>query len=190
MSMTVTRSKDTKTPRVLMHKIADIRGGVSINVTELNVDYLPEGTPIGAAIDGISHVVKYALVQANATDSATKIKVYKGHNFQVGDVVCAAENGAAYAITAINTSNSAYDELTVGTTLGVALSKDVTYIFQAAEAGASGAALKYAPLAITGTGVKVEPNTNLNVDAWIFAVTKGNNLPSLIAGKLKGVVNY
>ena len=33
MSMTVTRRKDTRTPRVLMHKVADIRGGVSVNVS-------------------------------------------------------------------------------------------------------------------------------------------------------------
>lgn len=190
MGMTVTRRKDTKVSRVIMHRVADIRGGVSVNVSELNVDYLPEGTVIGKAdSNGISHVVKFAKVQANVTDSATKIKVYKGHNFKVDDVVMAAEDGKAYAITAISTSNDAYDELTVGTTLGVALTKDESYIFQAAASGASGAALKYEPVAITGTGVAVDPKSNLVVDAWVIAVTKGNAVPALLDGKLKGVIN-
>ena len=42
MSMTVKRRKDTNTPRVFMHRVADIRGGVSVNVSELDCDYLPE----------------------------------------------------------------------------------------------------------------------------------------------------
>ena len=189
--MTVTRRKDTKVSRVLMHRVADIRGGVSINVSELNVDYLPEGTVIGKAdSNGISHVVKFAKVQANAANDATSIQIYKGHNFKVGDIVMAVENGKAYAITAIDTSNSGYDAITVGTTLGVALTKDTSYIYQAAASGASGAALKYAPLAITGTGMPVDKSSNLIVDAWVIAVTKGNAIPSLLEGKLKGVVNY
>ena len=41
--MTVNRRKDTRTPRVFIHKIADIRGGVSVATSELGSDYLPEG---------------------------------------------------------------------------------------------------------------------------------------------------
>jgi len=190
MAMTVTKRKDSNLPRVFVHKVADIRGGVSVATAELNVDFLAEGTPLSAPVSGVAHVVKFAIVQANATNSATTIKVYKGHNFKVGDVICAAENGAAYAITGIDTSNSAYDSITVGTTLGVALTKDVSYIFHAAEAGASGAALKYAPIALVGTGKPVIANHNLDTDAWVIGVTKGNNLPALIAGKLKGIINY
>ena len=43
MGMTVTRRKDTRTPRVFMHKTADIRGGVSVKVSELGGDFLNEG---------------------------------------------------------------------------------------------------------------------------------------------------
>lgn len=188
--MTVIKRKDTSLKKVFVHRVADVRGGVSVATSELNVDFIEEGTVISAPVSGISHVVKYALVQANAANSAVKIKIYKGHNFQVGDVIMAAENGAAYAITAIATSNSAYDELTIGTTLGVALTADVSYIYAAAESGASGAALKYEPFAVVGTGKPVVKGQNVDTDAWIIGVTKGNSLPALIAGKLKGIINY
>lgn len=191
MGMTVKRSKETRLVRVIMHRIADIRGGVSVVTSELTQDFIAEGTPLSLPdSNGMCHVVKFAKVKANATNSATEIKVYKGHNFKVGDVVMAAENGKAYAITAIDTTNSGYDTITVGTTLGVALTADTSYIFQAAEAGASGAALKHEPATIVGTGRPVEANSNVDTDAWLFAVTKGNELPSLIAGKLKGIINY
>ncbi len=188
--MTVYRRKDSKLPKVFVHKVADIRGGVSVAIADLNVDFLHEGRVISAPSSGICHVVKFAKVQANATNAAVKIKVYKGHDFKVDDVICAAENGAAYAITAIDTSDDDYDELTIGTTLGVALTKDVSYIFHAAESGASGAALKYEPLALVGTGKPVVANQNIDTDAWVIGVTKGNALPSLIASKLKGIINY
>ena len=172
-----------------MHKIADIRGGVSVNVTELGCDYLPEGTVLSVPVNGISHVVKTAKLTAAATDSATKYKVAKGHAFKVGDVVMATTSAKAYAISAIDTSNTGYDELTVGTTLGVALSAG-DQLMQAASEGASGSALKYTPLALSGTGKPVEGGTNLDVDAWVIGVTKGNPLPSAIASILKGIINY
>ena len=188
--MTVNKRKDSNIPKVFIHKVADIRGGVSVASSDLNVDFLHEGRVISAPVSGICHVVKFALVQTNAGDTETKIKVYKGHDFKVSDVVCAAEDAKAYAISAIDTSNASYDEITIATTLGVALTKDVSYIFHAKEAGASGSALKYEPLAVVGTGKPVLKNSNIDTDAWVIGVTKGNNLPALIAGKLKGIINY
>lgn len=188
--MTVNKRKDSNLPKVFVHKVADVRGGVSVATADLNVDFLHEGRVVSAPVSGICHVIKYAKVQANASNSDVKIKVYKGHDFKVSDVVCAAEDGAAYAITAIATSNASYDEITIGTTLGVALTKDVSYIFHAKEAGASGSALKYEPLAVVGTGKPVLKNSNIDTDAWVIGVTKGNELPALIAGKLKGIINY
>lgn len=189
MSMTVTRRKDSKTPRVFMHKIADIRGGVSVNVSELTQDYLPEGSILSEPVSGVSHVVKTAVLQADATNSATDYKVLKGHNFKVGDVIMLATNAKAYAITGITTSNSAYDTLTVGTTLGLAASAGA-FLMEAAEAGASGSSFKYKPLALSGTGKPIVPNTNMDMDAWVIGVTKGNPLPDAVAGILKGIINY
>lgn len=117
MSMTVQRRKDTRTPRVFMHKVADIRGGVSVKISELGGDYLREGAVLSAPDNGICHVVKIAEVVAEVGASDTAIKVKKLHNFKVGDFVMTAEGGLAYAITAIDESNKDYDTITVGTTL-------------------------------------------------------------------------
>lgn len=191
MGMTVRKSKDTSTVRVVMHRVADIRGGVSIVTAELTQDYIKEGTPLSApGSNGMSHVVKFAKVAADATNSDTRIKVHKGHNFKVGDIVCAVENGKAYAITEIDSTDSETDIITVGTTLAVALTANTSYLFQAKTAGASGSKLKYEPFAIVGTGRLVEANSNIDTDAWVIAVTKGNALPDLIANKLKGIINY
>lgn len=189
MSMTVKRRKDTRTPRVFMHKIADIRGGVSVNVTELGCDYLPEGTVLSAPDEGVCHVVKRATLTAAATDSTTGYKVAKGHPFKVGDVIMLATGAKAYAITSINTSNAAYDTINVGTTLGVAAAIG-DQLMQAKTAGASGSDFKYPPFALTGTGKPVIEGQNMDVDAWVMGVTKGNPLPAAIASVLKGIINY
>lgn len=121
MSMTVQRRKDTRVPRVFQHKVADIRGGVSVKTAELGGDYLREGAVLSAPDNGICHVVKIAEVVAEVVAevgaSDTAIKVKKLHNFKVGDFVMTAEGGLAYAITAIDESNKDYDTITVGTTL-------------------------------------------------------------------------
>ena len=188
--MTVHRRKDSALAKnCLVHKIADIRGGVSVNVSELTQDYLPAGTPISKPASGIAHVVKFAVLQANAANDATTLKIVKGHNLKVGDNVFAVSGGKCYAISAISTSNTAYDEITIGTTLGVALTAGAA-IYQGNTTGASAGAFKYEPFAITGTGSVVKGDTNVIVDAWIHAVTTGNELPPLIAGALKNVSNY
>lgn len=190
MAMTVQRSKDTRTPRVFMHKVADIRGGVSVNVTELFGDYLNEGAVLSAPVNGICHVIKVAEVVADvgATDKAIKVK--KGHNFAVGNFVMTEEGGKAYAITAIDTTTSkTYDTITIGTTLG-AISKGGFIIEAAAQSADNTSALKYVPLSLVGTGKPVQKGQNIDTDAWLIGVTKGNPLPTCVAKHLTGIINY
>lgn len=191
MGMTVNRRKDTKTPKVLMHKVADIRGGVSVNVSELGGDYLREGAILSAPVDGICHVVKIAVVIADVAADDKTIKVAKFHNFKAGDFVMLDENSAAVKISSIDESNKAYDTLTVATALG-AISKGAQVVEAAAAstAEAKTSALKYVPLSVVGTGKRIEPKSNLDTDAWVIAVTKGNPLPECVAKHLKAIVNY
>lgn len=191
MGMTVNRRKDTKTPKVLMHKVADIRGGVSVNVSELGGDYLREGAILSAPVNGICHVVKIAVVVADVAAADTAIKVEKFHNFKQGDFVMLDENAAAVKISAIDESNKAFDTITVATALG-AISKgaQVVEASAASTAEAKTSALKYVPLAVVGTGKRIEPKTNLDTDAWVIAVTKGNPVPECVAKHLKCIVNY
>lgn len=190
MGMTVQRRKDTRTPRVFMHKLGDIRGGVSVKVSELGGDYLNEGAVLSAPEDGICHVVKIAVLSAEATNSATDIKVHKGHNFKVGDFVMANEGGKAYAITAIETADKAFDTIKVKTTLEVKIDKGGFLIEAAAESATTTSKLKYIPLSVVGTGKPIVPNSNLDTDAWLIGVTKGNPLPDCVMKHLKGIVNY
>lgn len=188
--MTVKRRRDTQVPRVIQHRVADIRGGVSVNVSELGGDYLAEGAVLSEPINGVCYVVKVATLTAEATATATELKVAKRHNFKVGDYVMAAVKAKAYAITKIDATHADYDVLTIGTTLGVKLLVGDQIAEAAAESTESTSALKYAPLAIAGTGKPIEPNSNLNTDAWVMAVTKGLKLPDFVAEHLRGVINY
>ena len=190
MSMTVTRRKDNKTPRVFMHKTADIRGGVSVKVSELGGDYLKEGAVLSAPdADGICHVVKIADLFAALGASEKAIKVTKFHNFKVGDFVMADEGGKASTITAIDTTAKDYDTLTIDAALG-AVDKGGQIIEAAAKSTGTDSALKYVPLSVAGTGKPVIPNTNLDVDAWLIGVTKGNPLPACVAKHLPCIINY
>lgn len=184
--MAIKKTGDTRYPNVFTHKLADIPGGVAVKASEIGIGLIKEGTPIGKDSNGLFHVVKQALVQANASNSATDIKIYKGHDFKVGTVVCAAENGKAYAITAIDRSNAAYDQITVGTTLGVALTADVSVLYEAAEAAASGSALKYKPIALVGETQAVDTADDLYCSAWTIGQVKGGNalLGSVVTGYL------
>ena len=189
MSMTVTKRKDTKTPRVIMHRVADIRGGVSIKTSELSGDYLNEGSVLSVPDSGICHVIKIAVVSANAAADATTIKVKKNHHFKAGEFVMVNTGGKASTISSIDTSNSGYDELTVDQALG-ALTAGAQLVQAAAKSTTTTSALKYTPLAISGTGKPVDPKTNMDMDAWLIAVTKDNKLPQCIETILKGIINY
>lgn len=188
MGMTVNRRKDTQTPRVFIHKIADIRGGVSVVVSELGSDFLPEGAVLTEPTEGLCHVVKVAVLTAAVVASGKEFKVKKGHQFKTGDFVLSELNGKASTITKITESKD-FDTITVDNALGaVALGG---FLCEAKEAAAeSGAALKYEPFSVNGTGKVIVPKSNLNTDAWVVGVTKGNELPDFIYSKLKGIINY
>ena len=159
MSLTIQTQTGVKRSRAFTHSLADIPGGGCIVVSELTQSTIAEGTPVGKDSNGKWHVVKTAELAANAANDATTYVVKKGHNLKVGDVIMAKTAGKAYAITAIadNVTSAANDDITVGTTLGVAVSAgDV--LMQAAAAGASGSAFKYAPLGLVNTSYDVEPN--------------------------------
>lgn len=191
MSMTVKRKRDVETPRVFMHKLADIRGGVSVAASELGGDFLREGAILSAPVNGITHVVKTAQVVAEVATSGKAIKVKKLHNFKVGDIITSALGKAAHAITAINDSGKEYDELTIGTAIGALAIGDVIVEAKAEATGetSSKSELKYEPQSVNGTGKPFDPKSNINTDAWVIGVTKGNICPAFIAEKLRGIIN-
>lgn len=145
------------------------QGGFSLDTTGLILDapgaesVIPAGSPI--AFDEstrVAKLLKTAKVYENATNTATAIKVYKGHQLKAGDYVGAVVGGKAYDIT-IDTSNADYDVVTVSTTLGVALTADTSYLFQSSATGATAAALKVSPTGLLWSDAKVAVGESVSV---------------------------
>ncbi|MBD2753791.1 hypothetical protein [Spirosoma validum] len=140
------------------------QSGFVLDATNLVADsVIPAGSVIG--YDELTRkavVLKAATLQANVTNTATDYPVLKGHLFKVGDFLAAAKGSKAYAITAINTSNAAFDTLTIGTTLGSALSTGAA-LFQSGTTGASNSSFITQPKGLLYTDVTVVPNADLAV---------------------------
>lgn len=187
----IDRKKDNRVIRAFTHKLADIPNGITVSAADLTQKVLHEGTPVGKDENGLYHVVKVAVLSADATDTAMAYTVKKGHNFKVGDVVMLATGSKAYTITEIatNADDATSDDLTVGTTLGTdAKAGDSLYL--AAKAGASGSAFKYAPVALVGESYDVDELSNHIVNAWTIGQIRESNIPPIgaeVKAKLTGI---
>lgn len=153
-------------------------GGFTLDKSALPsaMDYLLKGALMSVnRATRAAKVVKNAIVQADATNTATAIKVKKNHVFVVGNYIAKTVGGAAYAITAIDTTNADYDQLTVGTTLGVALTAgDV--LFQSSATGAAAAAEANVANGILLHDAQLEEHTTVNVALSILEI-KESDLP-------------
>jgi hypothetical protein len=117
--------------QIFQNVIETAQGGFTLDDTVAVTAALEvkSGTAIGFdATTRKAKVAKMGVLQANATNTATTYRVTKGHTLAVGMSIILA-GGTARAITAVDTSNGAYDEFTVGTTIGVAgTAGDVLYV--------------------------------------------------------------
>ena len=187
----IDRKKDNRVIRAFTHKLAGIPNGITVSAADLTQKVLHEGTPVGKDENGLYHVVKVAVLSADATNTATAYTVKKGHNFKVGDVVMLATGSKAYTITEIatNADDATSDDLTVDTTLGTdAKAGDSLYL--AAKAGASGSAFKYAPVALVGESYDVDELSNHIVNAWTIGQIRESNIPPIgaeVKAKLTGI---
>lgn len=187
----IDRKKDNRVIRAFTHKLADIPNGITVSAADLTQKVLHEGTPVGKDENGLYHVVKVAVLSADATNTATAYTVKKGHNFKVGDVVMLATGSKAYTITVIatNADDTTSDDLTVDTTLGTA-AKAGDSLYLAAKAGASGSAFKYAPVALVGESYDVDELSNHIVNAWTIGQIRESNIPPIgaeVKAKLTGI---
>lgn len=187
----IDRKKDNRVIRAFTHKLADIPNGITVSAADLTQKVLHEGTPVGKDKNGLYHVVKVAVLSADATNTATAYTVKKGHNFKVGDVVMLATGSKAYTITEIatNADDATSDDLTVDTTLGTA-AKAGDSLYLAAKAGDSGSAFKYAPVALVGESYDVDELSNHIVNAWTIGQIRESNIPPIgaeVKAKLTGI---
>lgn len=185
--LTIDRKKDNRVVKCILHRVADIPGGVTVNVAKLGGGALFEGTPIGKGSNGLYEVVKTAQIIKEADADATKFQVAKGHHFLIDDYFGTAAL-AGQKITAIDKSNANYDEITVGTKLSTAKVTAGTCAF---ATNASTTTPAVTPVAMVGSNYDVVPNTNLFVDAWVIGVVRESNAPivtAAIQAALKGIV--
>jgi len=150
---------------VFQSRLENAMGGFVLDDSTLTAgNTVKAGHPLGYdETTRKAKVVKLAKVYENATNSATTIKVYKGHHFKVGDYIAKTVGSAAYAVTAIDTSNAAYDSFTVGTTLGVVLTADTDVLFQSSATGASAAAYSVTAKGLLYEDTEVGSNVSLSV---------------------------
>lgn len=174
----IEKKKDNRVIRAFTHKLADIPNGITVSAADFTQKVLHEGTPVGKDANGLYHIVKVAVLSADATNTATVYTVKKGHNFKPGDVVMLATKANAYTITAIatNTGDATSDDITVDTTIGAA-AKAGDALYHAAKAGASGSAFKYQPVALVGESYDVEALSNHIVNAVTIGQIRESNIP-------------
>lgn len=187
MALNIKRSADERVIKAIVHRVADISGGVTVSVADLGGLALKEGTPLAyVAADAMYHVCKTAVIVTAATDSAVDYEVEKGHHFKVGDRFgTEASNG--HVITAIDkTTNTDKDVITVGTTLGAVTAAGVV----AYETSGANKTVRRVPTAIAGSNYDVVANESLFCDAWVIAVVKkgvGPQINDTLAATLKGI---
>ena len=184
MSLTIKRAKDNRVVKCILHRIADIPGGVTVRTANLGGTALFEGTPIGRGKDGVFEVCKTAQIVSNAEANATTYEVAKGHHFKVGDRF-ATDSCNGQSITAIDKSDATKDIITVGTTLGAVVNAGTC----AFESSGANKTLKVVPIAIAGSNEDVDEKSNLFVSAWVHAVVRESNAPIVNDAIKNGVKN-
>lgn len=163
------------------------QGGFRLDIAPLTAgDTIAAGTPISYdESTRIAKVVKTAVAAANATNTATDYQVKKGHNLKVGDYLALGVGSKAYAITAIDTSNAGYDVVTVGTTLGAAVTAGDVF-FQSSATGASAAVVSGTARGLLYQDTVVETGADVAVviDGTVYERRVPNGIPSAVKSAL------
>lgn len=187
--LTITKRQDKRIVSAFTHMLADIPNGVTVSEKDFTQPFLWEGTPVGMDASGLYHIIKTAEVAKVVGSSDTVITVKKGHNFKVGDNVFAVVGGKCYTIESIatNETDPEMEDITVGTTLGVAIAAGGV-IYQGGETGASKAAFKYEPRALVGEHYDVDQLTNHFVNAWTIGQIREKNIKAPIGPAIKSAM--
>lgn len=178
MALRVRRQKDVKQLHCIEHRIADIPGGVTVDISTLVAgSILSEGTPIAKGSGELYNVVKTATLTKAAAAADVIFEVKKGSQFKVGDFFAGKKGAKAYAITAINRDDPAKDVITLGTALG-ALPLGTTVFEAKAESATTTSDFKNVAFAVVGESHNVEANENLLVSAMVIGVVRESKAPA------------
>lgn len=172
-----TQTTETLQPVVFDTKLEVIPGGITVAVADLSQTQIKAGTPVGKDGNGLYHVIKTVVINADATSSATSYQIKKGSDVKVGDFLSLGVGKVSKDITAIDTSNADYDTVTVSATLGTAVTAGDVLV--AALSASSTSALKYTPAGLVGTTIDVVSGDNHLVDCVVRGSVRAGVAPSV-----------
>lgn len=121
MGLTIKRKQDNRVVKCVLHRIADIPGGVTVSVANLGGSTLFEGTSLCNGTNGLFNVIKTAQVVTDYT-GGTSLDVAKGHHFKAGDKITRRGLAVTATISSIDKSNAAKDVIALSAALGANLS--------------------------------------------------------------------
>lgn len=176
MALSIKRTTGTRATKCVLHRVADIPGGVAVVSANLGGSELLEGTPLGKGENGLYRVCKTARIIAKAQASATQYEISKGSHFVVGDHFAASDcNGKV--ITAIDKSHSDKDVITLASSLGKAIKANTC----AYESEGENTNIKVKPIAVASLSEEVKQGENLWVSAVVIGVVSEAIAPAISA---------
>lgn len=186
MGLKIDRKSGYSQAKCILHRVADIPGGVAISVSSLGHPLLREGTPIGVGADGLYRVCKTAELYEDATNASQVVyKLAKGHQFRVGDML-ALEGVAGKRISEI-VRHASCDWVQVEKTFGKTLNKGQRFFESEGETETH----KVIPTAVVGETHEASRGENLWVSAWVIGVLREDASPAVddtTKAHLKGIV--
>lgn len=198
MGLKITERRDTPQVPLEVSYFEDYPGGGTLVTTSL-----PKGDVLQRGVLGnfdeatrLFSVLKTFVVAENAASNAVNIKVKKVVNEQpnlavVGEIVGYSTGGVASAITAIDRSNSDYDTITIGTTLGVAIPAG-SVLFEAGVEGADTAALKVDVNGWLREDADIDQNEFVSVGrrGTLYERRLPAGVPQAVKDSLKGLIVF
>lgn len=166
----IDRKKDSRVVKCILHRIADIPGGVTVSDATLGGSALYEGTPLIKGSNG-QYLVKKVGKVVTEYSSGTALEIAKGSHFKVGDKI-ANESATMHAtIAAIDkTSNASKDVITLvsGFSSGFAVGAKIILVTVTTNAAVQhGAVVQGAVSATDATTFKCDKGHTLAVGDYV-----------------------
>jgi hypothetical protein len=166
----IERKADSRVIKAILHRLADIPGGVTVSVADLGGTALVEGTPIYVGANGLYNVMKTAKVVTEYVNG-TSLEISKGSHFKVGDKI-ANEAGTMYAnITAIDKSNAVKDVVTLTAQFASGMAVDTKLVLATVATNINHTAVAYAQAENNTPTVLVKKGHTLAVGDYIKGAT-------------------
>lgn len=172
MALRIERKKDNRAGKCILHRIADIPGGVTVSTANLSGVVLKEGTPIGKGENGMYSVCKTAVLQEA---NSTKLTVKGVHHFKVGDKIATSGSAGKTIVSLEHDLAPATEKIYLDSALdGSPQEGDILF-----EVTGANKTMRVVPVAVVGSNMDVKAGENLFVDAWVHAVVREAGAPAV-----------